>query len=276
MLLSRLFKAAASSPTRADAPAPEYPLELEERLNRVHSRASVRQHLEILYGDLKVGGEPFVDLYFRCLERTGTAVTPFNVFQRFQTRHDLVRYFLASHHVSGARVECGAYRGATALLLAHVWRSIDPAFSGSGLYLVDSFTGTMTSTGADLIPVRAPSGAPKLEPFFPPGKSDVTASMVRAFFQEFPDAAVLTGWVPSVLAELDQERFAFVHVDLTLHEATYAALEYFYPRMSPGGFIFCDGSLFCPGVEKAVERYSDAHDVPYVVLGHRQYVLTKS
>ena len=62
-------------------------------------------------------------MYFRCLEDTGTVVTPFNVFQRFQTRHDLLRYFLETLDVRGARVECGAYRGATALLLCNAWRS---------------------------------------------------------------------------------------------------------------------------------------------------------
>ena len=276
MLLKKLLRSIQAGSTGNTAVAPEYPLEVEERLHRAHANVPVREHLSILYGDLRIGEDPFVDVYFRCLEHTGTVVTPFNVFQRFQTRHDLVRYLRSTETVAGARVECGAYRGATALLMCHVLRGSYAQFRGEGVYLIDSFTGTSTSKPEDLIPVRASSGSPRLEPFFPPGKSDVSPSMVKAFFQDFPAVRVLSGWVPQVFDGLGEERFAFVHVDLTLFEATHAALEYFYPRMNSGGVLLCDGSLFCPGVEKAVERYSREHNVPYVTLGHRQFVLRKA
>jgi hypothetical protein len=66
-----------------------------------------------------------------------------------------------------------------------------------------------------------------------------------------------------------------VHVDLTLFDATLAALEYFYPKLSAGGVILCDGSPFCPGVEKAVDFFSSAREVPFATLGHRQFVFMK-
>jgi len=267
---------AARSPAQDDAALPvEYPLEVEARLNAMHARAPVREHLAILHGDSRIGDERYTDVYFRCLEQTGTAVTPFNVFQRFQTRHDLLRYFFATLALPGARVECGAYRGATALLLCHAWRSVDAAFRGRGLHLVDSFTGTSASTPGDLIPVRDGAGA-RMEAFFPAGKSDVTPELVRGFFADFPEVAIHGGWVPEVFESIGHERYALVHVDLTLYEATLAALEYFHPRLTEGGVILCDGSLFCPGVEKAVERFSAEHGAPYAVLGHRQYVFLKS
>jgi hypothetical protein len=104
----------------------------------------------------------------------------------------------------------------------------------------------------------------------------VTPELVRGFFADFPEVAILSGWVPRVFESIAEDRYAFVHVDLTLYEATLAALEHFHPKLSEGGAILCDGSLFCPGVEKAVERFSAGHDAPYVVLGHRQYVFLKS
>lgn len=275
MFLKKLMAAARTHAPGA-RPAPiEYPLDLEDKLNRVHSRAPVKQHLDILHGGLSIGAERFIDLYFRCLEHTSTVVTPFNVFQRFQTRHDLVRYFFATLDISGARVECGAYRGATALLLCHTWRSRNAQFRGQGYYLIDSFTGTGTSSVQDLIPVREPGAGARMKPFFPAGQSDVTPDMVRGYFTEFPEVEICAGWVPDVFDSIREESYAFVHIDLTLHEATLAALDYFYPKLSEGGVIFCDGSIFCPGVEKAVEHFSMHHDVPYAVLGHRQFVFLK-
>lgn len=274
MIFRKLFGAARG--TGGDAqPGSEFPLEMEDKLTRLHSRVPVREHLEILHGGLRIGAESFTEVYFRCLAQTGTAVTPFNIFQRFQTRHDLLRYFLATLRVPGARVECGAYRGATALLLCHAWRSVDPDFRGAGFYLVDSFTGTSESTERDYIAVRAKDGTVRREVFFPAGKSDVSPEMVRGFMSDFPEAGIRCGWAPAVFDTLGENRYAFVHVDLTLFEATLAALEHFYPKLAAGGVILCDGSPFCPGVDQAVDRFSGAHDVAYATLGHRQYVFMK-
>ena len=45
------------------------------------------------------------------------------------------------------------------------------------------------------------------------------------------------GHVPETLRGLEVERFAFVLIDLDLYEPTRASLEFFYPRMSSGGYI---------------------------------------
>ena len=115
MPFGKLF---AGFKSRAAAPA-EYPLETELALNQLHSGAPVDEHLRVLFHDVKVGSENFLDLYRRCLLHTGTPVTPFNVFHRYQSRRDLLQYFFATLTLHGARAECGTYRGATALLLAH-------------------------------------------------------------------------------------------------------------------------------------------------------------
>lgn len=275
MLFRKLVAALRNSPAAHKNAEVEYPLEIEEKLSRLHSRVPVREHLDILHGDVRVGTERYVDRHFRCLEETGTALTPFTVFQRFQTRRDLLRYFLATLEVPGARAECGTYRGATALLLCHAWRGERADFDGTGLYLIDSFSGTSTSSGRDLIPVREPGGAARMTSFFPPGKTDVTADMVRGFFHEFPGAKICAGWIPGVFGELPETSWAFVHLDLTLYEATLAALRYFYPRLSPGGILVCIGSVFCPGVQEAVDEFAAIDDIPYLTLGYGERVFRK-
>ena len=275
MILKKLM-AAVRSPARAHAlPEAVLPLEIEAKIARLHARADIRRHLDILYGDVTVGSERFTDLYFRCLQATGTAVTGFAVLPRFQTRYELLRFFLATLDVPGARAECGAYRGATALLLCHAWRSRRADYDGESFYLIDSYSGTPESTEHDFIPVRDESGSTRMESFFPPHKSDVTAEMVRNHLRDFPRARIEQGWIPQVLEALPDTAWAFVHVDVTLYKPTLAALEYFYPRLSPGGVLLCEDSVFCPGVQKAVDAYASAHDVPYVTLASRATVFTK-
>jgi hypothetical protein len=167
--------------------------------------------------------------------------------------------------VSGARAECGAYRGATALLLCHALRNREAGFKGENFYLIDSFSGTSASVEQDLIPVRGNDGAIRMEPFFPAGKTDVTPEMVRGHFREFPAVQICAGWIPQVFTSLPELNWCFVHLDLTLYEPTLAALNYFYPRLSRDGAIICDGSIFCPGAEKAESS-------PGVLFGSRHSV----
>ena len=254
----------------------EYPLETEAKLNRVHALAPVDLHLHILFQNERIGDENFADLYSRCLNETGTAVTPFNIFQRFQTRLTLVQYFLATLSVPGARTECGAYRGATALLLCHAWRSRQARFSGDDFYLIDSFSGTSPSSVHDLIPVRDAGSATRMESFFQAGKTDVSAELVRGFFGDFPNVRICAGWIPQVFATLPERDWAFVHLDLTLYEPTLAALEYFYPRLNKGGAIICDGSIFCPGAQRAWDEFCATRNIGFIGLGHRESIIIKN
>lgn len=264
-----------SSPGAPQAAATEFPLETEEALNQLHGAAPVDDHLRMLFQGVKVGSEDFASLYRRCLEATGTPVTPFNVFHRYQSRRDLLQYFFATLDLPGARAECGTYRGATALLLAHAWKSRNPQFGGEGLYLIDSFVGTSESGEHDLIPVRAADGTMRREAFFPVAKAGLTPELVRGYFGEFPRVSLCAGWIPQVFASVPEQRWAFVHLDVTLFEPTLAALEYFYPRLTAGGVIICDGSIFCPGAKKAWDEFCAARKLPFIVLGNRESILIK-
>jgi hypothetical protein len=279
MLLKRLFGAARRTRPAAPAatvPPTGLPLEEEHRLYQAHGRADVERHLDILFGDYRIGGERYIDMYREAMRATGTVLTPFNVFQRFDTRQQLCRYLLATLEVPGRRAECGAYRGATALLLCRAMRIRKPEFDGSGMHLIDSFSGTSRNVAEDLIPVRTAQGEVHMTEFFPAGKTDASEAQVRALFAaEFPDASVHAGWIPDVFASLPEDAWSFVHLDVTLFEPTLAALEYFHPRLSPGGVILCDGSIFCPGAEAAFRNYCERNALGYAVLGHREYVLAK-
>ncbi len=255
--------------------AVEFPLETEARLNALHARAPVDRHLDMLFDGFNIGSEPFVELYRRCLAETGTPVTPFNVFHRYQSRRDLLQYFFGTLEVPGARAECGAYRGATALLLAHAWRSRRADFDGDGLYLIDSFVGTSASGPQDLIPVRH-GDSMRREAFFPVAQAGLTTELVRGYFGAFPKVGICADWIPQVFAPLADLRWAFVHLDVTLFAPTLAALEYFYPRLNAGGVIVCDGSPFCPGARAAWDEFCKSRNLDYIVLGNRETVLIKS
>lgn len=73
---------------------------------------------------------------------------------------------------------------------------------------------------------------------------------------------VIKGKVPDTFENLE-EQFCLVSVDLDFFDATYAALNYFYPRLIPNGYImlhdYNHDQLF--GTKKAIQRFNTSlHD----------------
>jgi hypothetical protein len=144
------------------------------------------------------------------------------------------------------------------------------------MYLIDSFVGTSESGEHDLIPVRDEDGRTQREAFFPVAQANLSPDLVRGYFGEFPRVSLCAGWIPSVFASVPEQKWAFVHLDVTLYEPTRAALEYFFPRLTAGGVIICDGSIFCPGAKKAWDEFCARLTLPFVVLGNRESILIKA
>jgi len=65
------------------------------------------------------------------------------------------------------------------------------------------------------------------------------------------------GWIPSRFPDVADHRFCFVHVDVDLYRPTCEALEFFFPRLHPGGMLVCDDYGFdsCPGARRAMDDF---------------------
>ncbi len=73
--------------------------------------------------------------------------------------------------------------------------------------------------------------------------------------------------------------WSFVHVDVDLYEPTLACLEYFVPRLAPGGVIINDdyGSQSFPGAGRAWDLYFEDFGLPAFALegGQSVFIRTK-
>ncbi|HEY9113119.1 MAG TPA: TylF/MycF/NovP-related O-methyltransferase [Bacteroidales bacterium] len=75
------------------------------------------------------------------------------------------------------------------------------------------------------------------------------------------------GYFPETANEVRNEKFALVNMDADLYLPTKAGLEFFYPRLSPGGVIIIhDYNPDWPGIMKAVDDFSVKIQEPVVVL----------
>jgi hypothetical protein len=265
---------------RLDPSATQEPTPVEElrALKALHERSPVDLHASILYGDVRIENTGVLELFNDCVRETGTLVSPWKTFLRIEGAANLARYFLRSLSLEGARAECGVFQGLSALFCCRAAQRHTAGYAGAGFHLVDSFAGFPEPRQEDFIPVRTTDNRTASAPAFQKGDGTASWDEVRRVFQAFPGVHLHRGFIPAILEELPQTQWAFVHIDVDLHQPTLDSLSYFHPRMTRGGFIICDdyGSRLFPGARRAWDAFCDAHGIPFVVLDTGQSVIVKT
>lgn len=146
------------------------------------------------------------------------------------------------HDIPGDTAECGVYEGLGSFIIldanarSHHKRTH---------HLFDSFEGL--------------SDPSPLDGFYW-SKGDLAANVetVKKNLAPYLDAVCFhPGWIPDRFSDVEESRFAFVHIDVDLYQPTFDSLQFFYDRLNPGGILVCDdyGFSTCPGATKAVDQF---------------------
>jgi hypothetical protein len=151
--------------------------------------------------------------------------------------------------VKGDIAELGVYRGNTATLIAAMARRM-----GSTAYLLDTFEGF---NAGDLVGIDAQHRAQFADTSLNTVQNLIGEDHVRYIKGHFPESAL---HVP------DETVFCLVHIDCDLYSPIRSALQYFYPRLLPGGYLIVHdyASLCWDGAERAVDEFFA--DKPEAVL----------
>ena len=166
---------------------------------------------------------------------------------------ELLKRELVERDIGGAVAEVGVGHGDFAWFLNYHFRD-------RRLYLFDTFSG-FDSRDQDS---DQQAGLPP-EPYKFPAFS---AGRVRDLLP-YPDTVDFrVGWFPESAVGLEDETFAFVHVDVGLHRPTLAALEWFYPRLAVHGYLLVAdyNTSHTPGVRRAVRDFASATRTTFVTL----------
>lgn len=150
--------------------------------------------------------------------------------------------------LDGDMAECGVYKGGGALLIA---RAIVAARSANGrpaveLLLFDTFEGMPDTTGVD---AKVHSAG---------DFGDTSLEAVAKVMSPFSFATLRQGLIPASLSGLESRRFSFVHIDVDLYRSTIDCLEFFYPRLVPGGIMVFDDygvRIYEHAEKKAVDEF---------------------
>ena len=146
------------------------------------------------------------------------------------------------NNIAGAMAELGVYKGETAKLIHHMAPYRD-------LFLFDSFTGLPRQ-----IVKEDCDGTirPQTVDF-----SDTKPQEVLRHIKGNSKIQIIEGIFPDTTSTIPEMDYALVHIDADLYQSTKDALQYFYPRLSPGGMMIVhDYHHNWEGVKKAVDEFN--------------------
>lgn len=164
--------------------------------------------------------------------------------------HSIAR---AQSKLEGAMAEVGVYQGCSAKL-------ISTASGRCPLHLFDTFDGLPEPGDGEHGHLRSKQYRSSL-------------ASVRSFLGDGCGIFLHPGHFPGTAHGLEDQRFSFVHLDVDLKSSTRDCLEFFYPRMVPGGIIMTHDFSFLDGVREAFTEFLDGRAGQLIELQTSQAIL---
>jgi hypothetical protein len=168
----------------------------------------------------------------------------------------------AAARLGGTMAEAGVFAGATARLVCEVK-------GDAPLRLFDVFETLQTDAAAS----PGTGRAAELRRHF--GAVHAERAGVERLLAPYPNVHLHSGIFPDSARGLEDERFSFVHVDLDLEPSTRDALEFFHPRLLPGGILVGD-DYADPGVRRVFDAYFAGRPDTVIGLPWGQAVVVKA
>ncbi|MGH2509976.1 MAG: TylF/MycF/NovP-related O-methyltransferase, partial [Ktedonobacteraceae bacterium] len=110
---------------------------------------------------------------------------------------------------------------------------------------------------------------------FEKGQFSCSLQSVRNYVGNEANVHFHRGLFPSSAECVVGEKFSFVHSDVDLYESTRSVLEFFYPRMIPGGVIVSHDYFSCQGPRKAFDEFFSGLPEPLIELPGDQIMAVK-
>ncbi|MCK9612327.1 MAG: macrocin O-methyltransferase [Bacteroidales bacterium] len=173
---------------------------------------------------------------------------------------DYVRYFMLelcyeeiiANNVKGNTAELGVYKGDFS-------RQINYLFSDRKIYLFDTFKGFDTKD------IRIDQ-----ENEFSYGNQDFSDTSVDAVMKKmpYPDNCIIKkGFFPETAFGIS-DSFCFVSIDADLFKPIYEGLNFFYPLLEKGGYIFVhdyNNNLY-KGAKQAVLKFCKENNISFIPI----------
>jgi predicted O-methyltransferase YrrM len=157
--------------------------------------------------------------------------------------------------LDGVMAEVGVYQGCSAKLISLASRGIP-------LHLFDTFDGL-------------PEPRPAEQALLQKGQYCGSLHAVRVYLAGQHNIVLHPGEFPATTLGSEDLRFSFVHLDVDLEASTLACLDFFYPRMVPGGIIVTHDYSWLAGVRAACDKFLANRPEMMIEMPTSQAILVK-
>ena len=166
------------------------------------------------------------------------------------------------HHIPGAIVECGVYKGGCSMIMAEA--AYAAGRTDTEVWLYDTFAGMSEPTEHDFKGLTAKDARVNaLAKFEELKRGDYvdwclgTLERVKAVARRnslpLENFHFIPGKVEDTIPSMIPEQISLLRLDTAWYESTRHELEYLYPRLSPSGILIIDGAW--AGARKAINEF---------------------
>ena len=166
----------------------------------------------------------------------GEVISMFDFFGNFSPKTAVLRklaWRLKALGVEGAAADLGAYRGDIS------WQ-MNALMPERKLYLFDTFTG-YDSRDVEKEQELKLSDVKEGEYSLTRKEYEHLEDLILGRMPYRDQVVIRKGWFPQTAFDLEEERYALVHMDTGLYNPTCSGIQYFFPRMSQDGVIILSG-----------------------------------
>jgi O-methyltransferase len=182
----------------------------------------------------------------RCRRQSESLLTGNEAFFLYSVAH-------AQSNLDCAMAEVGVFQGSSARIICEAKRE-------QPLHLFDTFSGLPQPGARDRRLLKR-------------GQYSSSLTAVTRLLSGYSGVHLHPGEFPASAIGLEDLRFGFVHLDVDLYASTLASLNFFYPRMVPGGVILTHDYSTLPGVAQAFTDFLAAKPSTMIELPTTQAMI---
>ncbi|MBP6455164.1 MAG: class I SAM-dependent methyltransferase [Chitinophagaceae bacterium] len=216
------------------------------------------QNLKEKYAD--IDSAHFWDLYKLCKPFTMTSV------ERMFALYNATNYVL-DNNIEGDFVECGVWRGGSAMMVAYILKNRNVL--DRKIYLYDTYEGMSEPTEFD----KTFDGSSAKNLLMQSKNKETAIIWCLASLEDVQQNLRLTGYTEdnifyikgkvedTITSKSPIHNIALLRLDTDWYESTKHELEYYYPKLQKNGILIIDDFGHWEGCKKAVVEYFKKNNI---------------
>ena len=168
--------------------------------------------------------------------------------------------YVARHHIAGACVECGVWRGGSMMAVARTLRRLGQ--EDRELYLFDTFEGMTEPTAHDVsyqdqsaLSAWDQAGSAQNFPWRCEAPRRVVETAMTSTGYDPAKIHYIEGRVEETIPDQAPAALALLRLDTDWYESTRHEFEHLFPRLAVGGVLIIDDYGHWSGARRATDEY---------------------